>query len=155
MPNKIATNTRNMLYLKLVALLKTITHANGYNTQPRICDDQEEADSAQEQHTVWVKVADEAMDDSTLGGHWHCVCDFVVFGLVRQDESDLTTDTNALLQDIRTVITAYRASFPTTCNGASMAGFDTCETDQGALASAGKSFFVQPVAFEYVAGPTW
>ncbi|RLA17027.1 MAG: hypothetical protein DRQ62_15410 [Gammaproteobacteria bacterium] len=39
--------------------------------------------------------------------------------------------------------------------GATMSGYDTCETDEGILAADGMAFFTQGVVFTYNAGPTW
>jgi hypothetical protein len=151
-----ASSTRHQIIESVKSRLNTISLANGYNTQPAVVADYEQAKNGTEQFAVYVNVGDESFPEAAIGNRFLCEIEVLVFGLVRRDDTGnpLLTDTDALLQDIRNAMMAYRASFQSDCGGA-FKTFGTCETDEGALSQVDRAFFVQPLMFMYNAGTTF
>jgi len=150
-----ALSTRQLLYAKVKSLLQDISQANGYNTSPTVVDNHEDAYAAQEQSALYVKIGNETVIEGYIGQKLKLKLEVLVFALVRDMGGDTLADANLLLQDVRNAIFGNRASFGSACDGASLDLPGMCETDEGVLSQVQKSFFMQPLAFEYIAGPAF
>lgn len=141
-------------YNELMDRLRGITRAAGYNTQPRICDDQPTAEKSTATVSIWVTAGPEEFGEpKILGGGQPSVLTLQIHAYIRKT-TNLTITLEEALQDVRNACQANYETWKTKA-GVTMTGFDTCETDEGILAYDGRAFFTQPVVYIYNAGPTW
>lgn len=150
-----ADSTRQKIRDEVETRLKAITTANGYNTNYKVYDSVTGAKASIAPVACWVTYGDEegGIGELTmLGGHPNVVL-VQVHCYLRRKTNIITLQEQAL-QDLRNKMqTSLKAWKSTT--GATMSGYDTCETDEGILAADGMAFFTQGMAFTYNAGPTW
>lgn len=147
-------SARQLLFDKVTDILAEIRKANGYQTQPLICANHNEALQALEHAALWVTIGVETFDEQAIAGRHQGTVTLAVNGIVRQVGRALTSDLEALLQDVRNAIQASATTYQST-TGAAFIGLGECETDEGLLAEKGEAFFRQTLTFAYNAGPTW
>lgn len=151
-------SARQLLFDKVTDILAEIRKANGYQTQPLVCANHNEALQATEHAALWVTIGVETFDEQAIAGRHQGTVALAVNGIVRQVGRALTSDLEALLQDVRNAVQAYSTTESTgysATTGAAFMGFGECETDEGLLAEKGEAFFRQTLTFAYNAGPTW
>lgn len=149
-----AQSIREQAYDALVSQLREITAANGYNTQPRICADYDEAFLTRERLRVWVELGQEMFNPQGITGRFEVSCEFIINGAVFKGDVPLTVESMQLVQDIRNAVCSARTTYQGS-TGAAFKGFDALATDEGELAVGGLTQFKQPVVFVYIAGPNW
>ena len=147
-------SVRDNIYVTMRQVFDEITIANGYNSQPRVCESWSEATAAQETASLWIILGAERFGEMELSGRQECAVEYLVYGMVKKDEGDMQRASNALLSDVRNVLSNQRQMLHDT-TGAVFVGYDDCETDEGQLAEIGRIIFIQPVVFKYVAGNGW
>lgn len=145
---------RDRVYVYMQQVLGNIILANGYNTQPRICVDHDEAMNAQETCCLWVIVGSERFGEMEVSGRQTCAVEYQIYGLIKKDHGDMQRTANAMLQDVRNLLSRERRQINQDV-GAVFVGFDDCDSDEGELAAAGRVVWVQPVVFSYIAGDSW
>ncbi len=150
-----ANSTRQKIRAEIATRLAAITTANGYSTNFTVYDDQLEAQGSTDIVAAWVTFGDEEGDlgARALSGDQPMVVVLQVSAYLRKATDLVTLQENAL-QDLRNKMqTSLKAWRSTT--GATMTGYDTCETDEGTLAFKNLAVFTQGMVFTYKAGPTW
>ena len=144
-------SVRNKVYLAIAQALAAITHANGYGTQPRVCESYPEARDAQESQRLWVMLGSEIFAEDNVGGHQTVSLELIIAGIVKRDHGDIQQQANALIQDVRNAITSQRRALAES-TGAVFTGFDRCETSYSLIDDVEQVDFDQPVVFTYIAG---
>ena len=150
----LSNNIRNNVYLLMREQLRGIVQADGYSTQPRICESWDEATNAQEACCLWVVLGSERFGEMEVSGRQTCAVEYQIYALVKKGHGDIQQEANALLQDVRNILSTNRAKINQE-TGAVFLGFDDCDTDEGQLSAAGRVVWVQPVVFTYIAGNSW
>jgi hypothetical protein len=149
--NSLDNNVRNKVYLELQRVLHTITKANGYTTQPLVCESWLEARDAQESDRIWIMIGSEIFEGANLSNHQTVSLEFIIGAIVKGDGSDVQQMSNALLQDVRNAIGGNRVDIHGN-TGAVFVGFDRCETSYSTIEEVEQVDWDQPVAFTYIAG---
>lgn len=150
-----ANSVRQAIRAELATRLAAITTGNGYQTTYTVYDDEMAADASIASVAVWITFGPEEGDlgSVTMGGGQASVFIIQVHAYLRKSTDLITLQENAL-QDLRNKMQTDFKAWKTT-HGATMSGYDTCETDEGVLAADNLAFFTQGLAFTYNAGPTW
>ena len=150
-----ADSVRQAIRAELATRLAAITTGNGYQTTYTVFENQPAAEASIAQVAAWITYGDEEGDlgSVTMGGGQANVFVIQVHAYLRKSSALITLQENAL-QDLRNKMHTDFKLWKTT-HGATMSGYDTCETDEGVLAFDGMAFFTQGLAFTYNAGPTW
>ena len=155
MPNAIDTNIRSKILRAVQLRLSTISIADGYQTQPTVASHWMEAEKASTKYALWAQTGTEEMEPSGTNQRHTCALEIHVGGFIREGIGDLQEDTNKLIQDVRSCIAAYGSGFRDLIATGGLVGFDTCETDEGALLETERAYFTQTVVFNYVQDKDW
>lgn len=151
----VANNIRHNVFLQLQTGLKDILTSNGYNHDVTVVEGYEAASASINTATVYVKLGNERFGEPGVSGRQECSLELLIFGIIRHpSDGDLMKAANGLLQDVRNAVVDCKNSIHAS-TGATLMGFDECETDEGALSHRDRAFFMQPVTYLYVAGSTW
>ena len=158
-----ADSTRQKIRTEVETRLKAITTANGYNTNYKVYDNVMGAEASIAPVACWVTFGNEegGIEQLTMLGGQPNVLLVQVHCYLRK-KSDIITLQEQALQDLRNKMQTDLKKWKAAAGGAdgstigaTMSGYDTCETDEGILAADGMAFFTQGMVYTYNAGPTW
>ena len=156
MPNKIDNGRRWLILKTVMAQLAKIRRAEGYNLQPLVSMEADEAVAWYEADgtaALWVQPGDEVMEIEGPAGLHHCSLEIVVNGYVTRVDGELNKRRESLLQDVRFCL-ANTVAEVRTQSGAGFLTFGDCENDEGLLTEVNRAWFAQPVVYQYPQGAT-
>jgi len=158
MPNQVQDLKAAKVYNATLAALQAINHANGYNTQPMVCENRDAYNLESYQHVVEMYEGDpylevvqnesEASQTLLLDQH------IMVVGLAYGERGDVVVEIHKLLQD---VLGAVHRANSTICAAAGSAAFriGSVTTDQGLLFNEGMASFNFTVSIGYFQDSDW
>ncbi len=155
MPNTIETNMRWMIFSLILARLKTITRANGYQTQPCVTDDDRLARVDRDVPYILVSSGDEEVRSARVRAAWTMGYDVVIQGWLPTSGLDPEEELAKAIQDYRTCICTYLDDLVTAMGRGGEIFFGTMKSSQGSVTDAGWATFEQTLTIIYNNGTTW
>lgn len=155
MPNAVTSSPRWLIFDAILTRLETIRQSAGYQTQPRVSDDERDVVDQKDKHYILLTEGNEDVVEYGAQGLWTMEYELNVYGYAPVSLGRPVKVVNALLQDVRNCICGYSAALSTAVGRGCEIRLGKVDTDQGVLADQGWASFALTISVIYKQTAAW